>query len=69
MNYANTLSGPRARATEGKSGASRDQILDARIETVDGKVGEYRSRSEKGKRTGIVDPRIGPAAAPVWSNR
>lgn len=39
MNYANTFSSPRAWATERKSSASRDQILEVRIETVDGKVG------------------------------
>lgn len=63
MNYANTLSSPRVWATERKSSASRDQILEARIETVDDKVGEYRS--EKEKRTQIADPRIGPAATPL----
>lgn len=64
MNYANTLSSPRAWATGRKSGASGDQILELRIETVDDKVAEYRSRSEKGKRTRITDPRIGPAVTP-----
>lgn len=62
MNYANISRVLERGRRRGR--AVHRGIKFSRIETVDDKVGEYRSRSEKGKRIRIADPRIGPAAAP-----